>query len=192
MSTKYLAMADEVEKIANAILGYGPKPMNTQKLSPPTMQPKVGTVPTPTMSMPKLAAPGIWAGMKGNAQKTVTKLFTPVSSFKSGVNFMKADWAKGNKFNNGMLAFGAIQGLPSAIKKEDPTGSGRSRTQRMMQYVGSQAGGVIGAPHGVTGALVGSLAGDMAGGAIGKRLSKPKVYPGASMNPSTPQPVQQL
>ena len=80
----------------------------------------------------------------------------------------------------GAKATAMTQSLPelrNALKKEDPTGKGRSQTERVGRAVGSVAGGLLGnLPSSVTNrlGLVGSIAGGMGatmlGSAVGTRV----------------------
>lgn len=67
----------------------------------------------------------------------------------------------------------ALPELRSAFKKEDPTGKGRSQTERVGRAVGSVAGGLLGnLPSSVTNrlGLVGSLAGGMGATMLGSAI----------------------
>ena len=70
----------------------------------------------------------------------------------------------------------ALPELRNALKKEDPTGKGRSQTERIGRAVGSVAGGLLGnLPSSVTnrlgvlGGIAGGMGATMLGSEVGKR-----------------------
>lgn len=137
----------------------------------------------------KVAGP-MWNGMRANAHNTIKGMFRPVDSMKKGWKYTVGDWNSGSMLGKGMMAFGAAAGLPEAVKREDPTGQGRSRVQRISRYVGSQAGGLMAAPFGFTGNVIGSIAGEAVGGAVGKTVDKVRGYrPRPQMAPAAAQGV---
>jgi phage tail tape-measure protein len=71
------------------------------------------------------------------------------------------------------VGFGAL-GAPEALRKEDPTGKNRSRSERMGRWAGSNAGGLIGAPHGYVGSMITGYVGEAAGAMAGKTVERVK------------------
>jgi hypothetical protein len=61
--------------------------------------------------------------------------------------------------------------LPGAIKKEDPTGEGKSRLERVGSLAGGTVAGLASAKMGLIPALAIGAGGDIAGGTIGRVLS---------------------
>lgn len=134
-----------------------------------------------------------------NIGNTLKGFTTPVQSLKKG--WEVGGWSQGGESRN-MLAAGLPVGArgknwaggkgigrhlpggkaltvatglmmaPEALKKEDPTGRGRSRAERIGSFIGNQAGGLIGTPYGLSGAIAGSLVGEGAGKVVGKAFNK--------------------
>lgn len=114
---------------------------------------------------------GLGKAMVSNARNTLTAFATPIKSMKTGFS------ASGGTFGKTMVGVGAALGAPEAFAKEDPTGGNRSRTERISGWAGEQAGGLIGAPHGMfTGSIVGSVMGKGIGRATGKAVNKAVNY----------------
>lgn len=84
------------------------------------------------------------------------------------------------------VGFGAL-GANNALKKEDPAGQGRSRTERIGSLIGGTAAGIAGGNMGILGSMATGIAGDYVGGRIGRAISKrkPPTQP-AEVRPATP------
>jgi hypothetical protein len=119
---------------------------------------------------------------KGNAKyigkssyKTLRDMGSPYRTAKRGIKHEFKDVRKkGLKgINKGHVwnAVGAAATAPSALSKEDKSGQGRSRIKRVAAWTGEQAGGFIGAKHGLPGAVVGSMVGRRAVSGKDKKLS---------------------
>ena len=67
------------------------------------------------------------------------------------------------------VGFGAL-GAKDALKKEDESGQGRSRAERIGSLVGSTTAGIAGGAMGLPGAIATGIAGDFAGGRIGRAI----------------------
>ena len=82
------------------------------------------------------------------------------------------------------VGFGAL-GAKDALKKEDESGQGRARSERMGSVIGGTVAGIAGGAMGLPGAIATGIAGDYAGGKLGKLVGKRK--PPAP--PQAPQPA---
>jgi hypothetical protein len=89
--------------------------------------------------------------------------------------------------NKSLIVGGGLVDLNDARKKEDPSGRGRSRLERLSGVVGGTAAGIAASPLGL-GAIPVAIGGGMVGGAIGRRLS-PRKKPKPLSSPATPTPV---
>ena len=78
------------------------------------------------------------------------------------------------------VGFGAL-GARDALKKEDESGQGRSRDERVGSLVGGTAAGIAGGAMGLPGAIVTGIAGDYAGSRIGRAIQ------GRTPTPAVPQ-----
>jgi phage tail tape-measure protein len=121
--------------------------------------------------------------------KKVGKLGTKWSTGKGVGRFLP-----GNKAIT--LASSAAM-IPSTFKKEDPSGQGKSRAERIGSLAGNTVGGLIGAPYGFSGSIAGSVIGDVGGRYLGKAVNKvtgkkkPKKAPAvAQREPELPEPAQ--
>jgi hypothetical protein len=76
----------------------------------------------------------------------------------------------------GWQAYDLAKRLGAATSKEDPDGKGRSRVHRVLEGVGSQAGGWVARPFGLVGGMAGTNIGSRVGGAIGKGIDKVRGY----------------
>lgn len=115
----------------------------------------------------------------------VASLRRPVKAVKDGWSAghrhgMGWTWSKGRhagKYLPGgktlTVGFGAAT-APEAFKKEDPTGQGRSRSERVGKWVGEQVGGLAGTRYGLTGGMAAGTAGSVAGETLGKAVGKAK------------------
>lgn len=111
-------------------------------------------------------------------------------------------WAKGKgvgKYlpgNKALTLASTAMMAPSAFKKEDPSGQGKSRTERIGALAGNTVGGLIGAPYGFSGSIAGSVLGEVGGRYLGKAVNKvtgkkkPKTAPVAQREPELPEPAQ--
>lgn len=116
---------------------------------------------------------------------------SPTKGVSEGAKFIHNDFKSANPFWKAMTAYGLVSGAPEALAKEDPSGQGRSRLNRMTRFAGAQAGNVIGAPYGFVGGTLASLAGEGAGAMIGKGIDKARgiklkrpLHPEPSINPT--------
>lgn len=108
----------------------------------------------------------------GSAKKDV-KSFV---SGKKGPSTLKNTKAKSER-NRRLLGHGLNVGMTglmahSAMKKDDETGEGQSRTKRVARLAGSTLGGLATARRGFTGGILGSIAGDQAGKLVGSAADK--------------------
>lgn len=117
-------------------------------------------------------------GVKGTSSNVYSALKRGLTEsgggFRSGVGTKMRYIPMGAKAT---AMTGALPELRSAFKKEDPTGQGRSQTERVGRAVGSVAGGLLGnLPASVTnrlglaGSLIGGMGATMLGGAVGKSV----------------------
>jgi hypothetical protein len=100
---------------------------------------------------------GASRGMVGNAVEHVTSLGGATKYLPVG----------GKSMTVGMGALG----VPGAIAKEDPSGQGRSRTERLGGLAANTAAGVALAPAGLVTQIAGGLGADVAGSSIGRAIS---------------------
>lgn len=88
-----------------------------------------------------------------------------------------------------LTAIGAAASLPGAISKEDASGKGRSRTERIGGVIGGTIGGLAGSAgkgwKGMAGGTAGGFGGEYLGGQIARRI------PGAGRQIPRQAPVQQ-
>jgi hypothetical protein len=77
--------------------------------------------------------------------------------------------------------------LPGALKKEDPSGQGKSRAERLGSLAGSTIGGIAMA-HSIPGSLGAGIAGDYIGGKIGRLVGPRKKAKAAPAMVQTEQP----
>lgn len=68
------------------------------------------------------------------------------------------------------VGMGAL-GIPGAVAKEDPSGQGRSRAERLGGLAAGTAAGVALAPAGLVTQIAGGIGSDVAGSAIGRAIS---------------------
>jgi len=145
----------------------------------------------------KLAAPGFLAraaqNAKGDFVGLAKSLKTPVKSLKEAFRENYMNLRTGNKidkwkaFNAGMLGLSTAQGAHAALKKEDPTGQGRSRSERVGALVGGTTAGLLTLPHtrfalGLPVAIAGGMAGESVGGRIGRMVGPRRKMPPAPVN----------
>lgn len=74
------------------------------------------------------------------------------------------------------VGFGALQ-AKDALKKEDPSGQGRSRAERLGSTIGGTAAGIAGGAMGIPGAIATGIAGDYLGGRAGRLIKGRKPVP---------------
>jgi len=147
-----------------------------------------------------------------NIGNTLKGFTTPVQSMKQGWNLggwtqgqeartmmgakmpvgrLGQNWAKGKGIGRHLPGSKALTVgtsamlLPGALKKNDPSGKGESRAQRIGRLVGSTAGSLIGTPFHLSGTLAGGILGEQAGNLAGKVVNKVTGY-----KKPTPQPAQ--
>ena len=91
---------------------------------------------------------------------------------------LRSGWHSGGRFGKVMTVGSTAVMLPEAVAKEDPTGRGRSRAERLSRLTGSTVGGLVGgAVHpgffqSMAGGLAGGIAGDVAGGHLARLPGK--------------------
>lgn len=115
-------------------------------------------------------APAMLGKQVDNAGKTISAFSTPGKSLASGGRAMVSDFSGMGTGMKALMGYGAVMSGRDAIKKEDPTGQGRSRLQRSTAFAGEQMGSVIGQPFGLAGAVVGGAVGKRLGSGTGKAL----------------------
>jgi hypothetical protein len=143
----------------------------------------------PGMGIPGAAAVKKFGkGIAKNFVNTVEAAKTPVKSFKKGWHFGsepgESGWMLGKGKVTKYLPLGpkaltvgsAALGAPDAFAKNDPSGQGRSKLERMSRWTGSNIGGIIGAPFGLTGAFAGGAMGEMAGAGAAKVVDRIRGY----------------
>jgi hypothetical protein len=94
---------------------------------------------------------------------------TPVQSLKSGAKEM---FSTKHPFTAAMNVGLAALGAPEAFAKDDPTGAGRSRANRVASYTGNQLGSIMTTRQGFAGSLVGGMVGGKAGSIVGNSIDK--------------------
>jgi hypothetical protein len=137
---------------------------------------------------------GFFEGVANNVKNTAKAFKTPGRSMKEGWEYgagKGGGWVGNGKITGklpvgpkSLTVAGGALALPEAVAEEDPTGQGRSRAHRMVRWAGSQAGGLVGTPHGLSGAIVGGVVGEGAGAMAGRaldRLRRPPVGPRQSL-----------
>jgi hypothetical protein len=77
-----------------------------------------------------------------------------------------------NKAMGGLMVAGTAMGLNDLRKKQDPSGQNRGRLERIGDFAGQTAGGLIGAPHGITGGIAGTVVGSKILGGAGRVADK--------------------
>jgi len=82
------------------------------------------------------------------------------------------------------VGFGAL-GAKDALKKEDESGQGRSRAERMGSVIGGTAAGIAGGAMGLPGAVATGIAGDYLGGRAGRAIKGRTPKP-APIEPQAP------
>lgn len=136
-------------------------------------------------------APKNFATGSENVGRAITAFGTPIQSLKKGWH---ETWTPGGKpLHPGfkaLMAYGALQGAHDTAKKEDPTGMGRSRVHRGLQFAGGQLGGVIAAPFGLAGGIAGSMIGDKAGDITGRFIDRFRGHRTPISLPPSPQGLQ--
>lgn len=88
-----------------------------------------------------------------------------------------------------LLTAGAATQLPGALKKEDPSGKGRSRTERLGGLAAGTATGIATSRLGMVPAIAAGLAGEAAGAGAGRLVRHRKPMPQGTGGYSAP--VQQ-
>lgn len=115
----------------------------------------------------------MWSNI-GNALHAIAN--HPGQAFKAGIKETMKDVTTGHPLKRlgvgGLFALTTGSDVYNTLKKEDPTGQGRSRLARGAQAAGSFAGGMMGAPYGLSGGVVGGLTGEAAGRMVGKGIDR--------------------
>lgn len=89
------------------------------------------------------------------------------------------------------LTLGSAAALaPSALRKEDPSGSGRSRLERVGALAGGTLAGIAGARAGLIPSIAVGMGGEYLGGRAGRLVSKRKAPSVAAPPPSMPPDAQ--
>lgn len=143
---------------------------------------KIANAAKITVRYGRRLAKGVAKATSKNTLRTVRDFGTPVKSIKKGVKHDFKDIAKkgikGMNLGHALNVAGAASTAGDAFRKEDVTGRGQSRVRRITAWAGDQAGGFVGARHGIAGAITGGLvgrrAGEMAGSAADKVIPKKK------------------
>lgn len=78
--------------------------------------------------------------------------------------------------------------LPGAVSKEDPTGEGRSRAERVGSLAGGTVAGLASAKMGLVPAIAAGMGGDFVGGRAGRLLSRKPKRPVSVAAPPPPMP----
>jgi hypothetical protein len=144
----------------------------------------------------KTASVGGWAAGKAqNAAKYLRSLphaiprnvGNTVKGFANPVASMRKGWHSDNNLGRALTVGFAGMDAMDAMKKNDPSGRGRGRAERVGAAIGNTAGGLVGLPHGTfSGGAVGSAIGSYVGGKAGRMVDGAvKVV----RKPSVPKPV---
>lgn len=125
-----------------------------------------------------------WAkGVPGQFGTAVKDLATPIKSAKE---IWHADGNWGKAFNIG----GTALGLPGALSKEDPSGEGRSRLDRLSGIAAGSAVGHVTSRAGLLPSLAFSIGADVATGkAVGAVVGRKKPIVPASQATMAPPPA---
>lgn len=96
----------------------------------------------------------------------------PAKGNRGPVNLAKHLWkTKGTRMGQlaalGLVTVPTIMSAKDLLNKEDPTGQGRSRLSRALEFGGTLGGGILGATSGATGGTIMSMAGGAAGRGLG-------------------------
>ncbi len=100
----------------------------------------------------------------------------PVRGMKEGLKATAHDFKTGNKALTALGIGATALGINDLRKKKDPSGAGNSKLHRTAKFIGSEAGGIIGAPFGIPGSIAGSVAGEQVGNLAGKAVDKIRGY----------------
>lgn len=103
-----------------------------------------------------------------NVSGAIGAFGAPTESIRKGWNMTTKDFGKMSLPMKSLMAGGIALDAHEALAKNDPTGQGRGRVQRVGASVGSQVGGLIGTPFGVSGSVAAGLIGRKIGGTVGK------------------------
>lgn len=126
-------------------------------------------------------------GGSRNIGSAAAALKTPGKSLAKGWH---ASWTSAHPAFKGLMALGLLQGAHSVKQREDPTGMGRSRLHRGLQFAGEQLGGLIGAPYGLAGGMAASMVGSKAGNLAGRAVDRVRGYRAQQQPPHLPPPPQ--
>lgn len=198
----YASFLEELEKLAEAGLEE-PAP----RISVPAIARR--EIAAEAYELRKLAAeePGFftrqWRNLKGDVQGVHQDLKTPkkslINAFRENyTNFRHPDGSfnSGKALFGGLMAYGTYQQAKSALPKEDPTGRGRSRAERVGSLVGGTAAGLLTMPHtrfmwGFPLGIAASVGGESIGGRIGRLVSGRRRANVQSQNHPAPAPSPQ-
>jgi hypothetical protein len=111
-------------------------------------------------------------GMAAGAATTGEQLSNSFKQMRSG----GVRNAVGGMVMPGMLALGLYGGIKSLKGDVDPTGMGRGKGERWGDFLGSQAGWLIGAKHGIPGSIAAGLMAQKAGAFAGRMVDKARGY----------------
>jgi hypothetical protein len=121
------------------------------------------------------ALPFLGKHLRGSGSNVVNAgkaMLHPVQGFKAGMT----ETVKGKGImpavNVGLTGLGAAAMVPGVVKKEDPSGHGRSRVARGLAAAGGTVGGIIGTPFGLTGGIAAGVAGEALGRGAGNLVDK--------------------
>jgi hypothetical protein len=169
-STTIRAFRDELTKIA--LLGYIGNAIRTGWEGPPEGSPLLEKDPELKQT---------WFG-HGRSKKydQMTKLEKGIENVTTLGGLTGPDPTGKRKFlkkglpvgTKSMMALTTASMLPGAIQKEDPSGQGRSRAERMAGLVGSTAGGLFGVGALLRSGKVGPMGSNFIGGIGGSMLGE--------------------
>lgn len=167
--------SDEMESIVKTSGGVlkevGSRIVNTLRSAPEAASLALRSAPSAIASYTYKAPNSI----ASNIANTVRGFKNPIANASEGLR-ESIKWAPGNRLNSAMFVGGTALGVPGVVKKEDPTGEGRSRLRRAATFAGETAGGLVGFKHGLSGNIAGTLLGHAAGSMAGKGIDKARGY----------------
>ena len=114
-----------------------------------------------------------------------------VHTAKGAGKLLHQGWTSGGTFGKVTTLAGTGLMLPGAVSKEDPTGQGRTRTERMAGLAGGTLGGLAGGASpsflkSMVGGLAGGVGGEMIAGRAARTLSPRKKTPVAQQPEQAP------
>lgn len=149
-----------IEKKAGVVSNIGGRILNVAQAGVRSMGSTARAAPT--------WAQGHVQGSIRNLGNTVHAFGTPIQSAKAGLKMTTKDFKNLGPGMKALMLGGAGMDAYEALAKNDPTGKGRGRVERVGASVGSQVGGLIGTPFGITGGVAAGLIGRKIGGTVGK------------------------